>query len=102
MRQPSPQVLVTMALIGLFAAAFFSNPSDEQFRGALIGAFAAAYGYWLGSSSGSKQNGDVVRAIAAQPSVVATGDKPTINAPAAPSEVSTAIEAPEERPPWER
>jgi hypothetical protein len=95
MKAPSPQVVVTMALIALFAAAFFSNPSDEQFRGALIGAFAAAYGYWLGSSSGSKQNGDVVRRIAEQPTVTATGDKPTIiAAEARPADDERSLEDP--------
>lgn len=89
MKPLSPQLIVTLALIGLFSFAYFKNTDDEMFKGALIAAFAAAYGYWLGSSSGSKQNGDVVRQIAAQPSVTATGDRPVINTgPAEPVERS--------------
>lgn len=80
MSKGTPQIIVTVALIALFAFAYFKNTDDEMFKGALIAAFSAAYGYWLGSSSGSKQNGDIVRQIAAQPSVTATGANPTINA----------------------
>jgi hypothetical protein len=77
----TPQFLLALVLIGLFAAAYFTNPADEMMKGALLGYAAAAVQFFLGSSTGSKQNGDVVRRIAEQPSVLATGDQPTINGP---------------------
>jgi hypothetical protein len=99
MTKPSAQLLIAFAIIGLFAAAFFSSPSDEMMRGALIAAFSTATGYFLGSSTGSKSSGDVIRRIAEQPNVTATGANPTINTP---GPVETAAVAPEETPPWER
>jgi len=78
---PSPQLIIALIIILVFAVAYFMDPTNEVMKGALIAGFAGAWGYFLGSSSGSKSNGDVVRRIAEQPSVVATGDQPTINAP---------------------
>lgn len=98
----TPQFLVSLALVALFAFAYFSNPADEMMKGAMIAAFAAAYTFWLGSSSGSKASGDVVRQIATQPTVTATGDKPTIIAPAVSAEDDGEIDNGKERPPWER
>lgn len=64
-----PKAWVTVALIGLFAWAFGENPQDEQMRGALIAAFAAAYGYWLGNnasqSKATDNTGEAFRAIMA-------------------------------------
>jgi hypothetical protein len=48
-----PRTAVSLALIGLFAFAYVSNPADELMKGALIAGFSAGYGYWLGSSRGS-------------------------------------------------
>jgi hypothetical protein len=47
-----PRVYITAALIGLFGYAYIHNPADEAMKGALIAAFAAAYGYWIGASRG--------------------------------------------------
>lgn len=75
----TPQFLLAVALVALFAAAYFTNPNDEMMKGALLGYAAAAVQFFLGSSSGSKSNGDTIRRIAETPSVTATGDNPTIN-----------------------
>lgn len=80
MKLPSPQLVFGMAIMGLFAYGYYLEPGDDTLKGALIGALNLAVGYFLGSSTGSKASGDVVRRIAEQPSVTATGDNPTINA----------------------
>lgn len=59
----SPPLAVSVALIGLFAFAYISDPSDEAMKGALIAGFAAAWGYWLGSSSGSQRKTDIMADI---------------------------------------
>lgn len=55
-----PKLWLSIILIGMFAGAYASNPHDEAMKGALITAFAAAYGYWLGSSSGSARKTDMM------------------------------------------
>jgi len=45
-----PRVAITLLLIGLFAFAYIKNPDNGQMNGALIAAFAAAYGFWIGAS----------------------------------------------------
>lgn len=80
MMSQAPQLIVTISLIVLFGLAYAANPQDEMMKGAMIAGFAAAYGYWLGSSSGSKSSGDTIRKLVAHPTVTATGANPTINA----------------------
>ena len=64
-----PKLWISLILIGLFAFAFADNPDDETMRGALILAFATAYGFWLGSNKGETQKtentGAAFRAIEA-------------------------------------
>lgn len=55
-----PKLALSFALIAMFAWAYAFDPSDEAMKGALIAAFAAAYGYWLGSSSGSARKTDLL------------------------------------------
>lgn len=45
-----PRVWITLILIGLFGFAYINDPSDQAMKGALIAAFAAAYGFWIGAS----------------------------------------------------
>lgn len=45
-----PRVWITLILIGLFGYAYAMDPSDQAMKGALIAAFAAAYGFWIGAS----------------------------------------------------
>lgn len=47
-----PKFIVAYTIILGFAAAFINNPS-ETMTGALIAAFAGAWGYYLGSSNSS-------------------------------------------------
>ena len=55
-RWADPRLLITLLLIGLFAWAYSEDPDDDTMKGALIAAFAGAWGYWLGSSRGSADN----------------------------------------------
>jgi ABC-type uncharacterized transport system permease subunit len=55
-----PRFIVTAALIALFSVAYIHNQGDEAMKGALITAFAAAYGFWLGSSKGAQSQTDNV------------------------------------------
>jgi hypothetical protein len=48
--------MVSVIIIGGFFVAFFMNPADQTFRGAIVTAFAAAWGFWLGSSRGAHEN----------------------------------------------
>jgi hypothetical protein len=52
-RWNDPRVLVTLILICLFGYAYVREPGDEAMKGALIAAFAAAYGYWIGANQSS-------------------------------------------------
>ena len=45
-----PQFVIAILLIAMFAWAFGENVSDDTMKGALIAAFAGAWGYFLGSS----------------------------------------------------
>lgn len=91
--KPSAQLIIALLIIGYFGVAYLIDPADETMKGALIAAFAGAWGFFLGSSSGSKANGDIIRQIAKQPTVTATGDQPTITATSA---SVTATDQPEE------
>lgn len=53
-----PKLWISLILIGLFSFAFIHKPDDETMKGALILAFATAYGYWLGSNKGDTQRTD--------------------------------------------
>ena len=55
-----PKLALSAVLIGLFALAYFAGPPDEMMKGAMIAGFSAAYGYWLGSSSGSQRKTDIM------------------------------------------
>lgn len=50
-----PRVAITFLLILLFAYAYIQDTSDEAMKGALIAAFAAAYGYWIGAAKANEQ-----------------------------------------------
>lgn len=52
MRFGDPRFVIAYTIILLFAGAYVFHPS-ETMNGALIAAFAGAWGYFLGSSSGS-------------------------------------------------
>lgn len=50
------QAAVTFAIMAGFFWAYALDPHDQVMKGALIGAFAAAWGYWLGYSHQNQQN----------------------------------------------
>lgn len=47
---PSAREIMAFAVVGLFGFAFVSNPTDQTIIGALIAAFAGAWGFYLGGS----------------------------------------------------
>lgn len=49
-----PRFLITLLLICLFGYAYADDPSDQAMKGAIIAAFSAAYGFWLGSKGSEK------------------------------------------------
>jgi hypothetical protein len=53
---PETKAVVALAIIALFAAAYLHEPTDDTMKGALIAAFAGAWGYYLGSSKGASEN----------------------------------------------
>lgn len=53
---PPPALAIAFVVIGLFAFAYWNDPRDDTLKGALIGAFAGAWGYYLGSSKGAADN----------------------------------------------
>lgn len=58
-----PRFVVAYTIIVGFAVAYIHNPSDTM-NGALIAAFAGAWGFYLGSSSGASEiRGQVGKAL---------------------------------------
>lgn len=53
-----PRLFVAFTIIGLFGWAFARNTDNETMVGALIAAFAGAWGYYLGSSNSANQAND--------------------------------------------
>jgi len=52
-----PRFIIAYTIIILFAGAYIAKPTDTM-TGAIIAAFAGAWGYYLGSSSGSARAND--------------------------------------------
>lgn len=50
-----PKVLIALIIISYFGLAYQADPRDDTLKGALIAAFAGAWGFFLGSSSGAQQ-----------------------------------------------
>lgn len=44
-----PRFAITLLLIGLFGFAYIHDPADQAMKGAIIAAFSAAYGFWIGA-----------------------------------------------------
>lgn len=47
--------VIAVIVLGMFAWALSVDPDDATMKGALIAGFAGAWGYFLGSSSGSER-----------------------------------------------
>ncbi|QPQ55607.1 hypothetical protein IC614_03115 [Allosphingosinicella flava] len=65
----TPHFVIALLIIGLFAWAFAENVGDDTMKGALIGAFNLAIGFYLGSVVGNRKatenTGAAFRAIEA-------------------------------------
>ncbi len=79
---------MAFAVVGLFAYAFWRNPSEQLMLGAIIAAFTTAIGFYLGGSKvGSDtatKNADTLTAIGAANSVPTVQDVNVVNAPDSP------------------
>ncbi|WP_088183565.1 hypothetical protein [Sphingobium sp. Z007] len=71
-----PKFIIAYTIIIGFAAAYIHNP-DDTMKGALIAAFAGAWGYYLGSSNGS----NVVREQVGQALAIAAAAQPSADRP---------------------
>lgn len=86
-----PRFVITLLLIGLFGFAYMHDPSDQAMKGAIIAAFSAAYGFWIGSkgneqaaaNTGKLADAFKAAAEAGTPAgVIKPGDTVTIDKPA--------------------
>ena len=58
-----PRFIITVLLILLFAGAYAADTSDQAMKGAIIGAFSAAYGFWIGSAQQDKRSENTGKAF---------------------------------------
>lgn len=73
----TPHFAMGLLIIGLFAWAFGENTGDDTMKGALIGAFNLAIGYWLGSaSSTAKQREQTGQALGLAASAAERSEEP--------------------------
>lgn len=89
-----PRFIVTLLLICLFGFAYIQDPADEAMKGAIIGAFSAAYGFWIGSKQNEKateNTGKAFDAIAAATTL--PKDVKVVNPPEDPANVTEAPSA---------
>lgn len=61
------RAFLASCLVAAFVTAYFLDTSDETLKGALIAAFSAAWGYWLGSSQGAAENREALNRLAEAP-----------------------------------
>lgn len=73
-----PRFIITLLLIVLFGYAYYHDPADQAMKGAIIGAFSAAYGFWIGSKSNEKAADNTGKAFSAIEAAARAG---TNNAP---------------------
>lgn len=75
-----PRFIITLLIGMLFAFAYAQDPTDQAMKGALIAAFSAAYGFWLGSKDKDQSTVntakalDAIRAAQEAPAIPTTGD----------------------------
>ena len=75
-----PRFVITLLLIGLFGFAYFNDPADQAMKGAIIAAFSAAYGFWIGSKNSEQataNTGKAFDAIRAAAEATPTGNVAT-------------------------
>lgn len=87
-----PRFIITLLLIGLFGTAYLHDPGDQAMKGAIIAAFSAAYGFWIGSKENEKATENTGRAFDAitaaaktggghDPDAIRAGDTVTLDTP---------------------
>jgi hypothetical protein len=76
-----PRFIITLLLIGLFGFAYIQDPSDDAMKGAIIAAFSAAYGFWIGSKENEKATENTGRAFDAITAAVQTPSTVRIEQP---------------------
>lgn len=59
-RQVEFRAVISVVIVVGFFAAYFMEPGNETMEGALIAAFAGAWGYWLGSSKGAHDTREIM------------------------------------------
>jgi len=55
-RFATPQFVISLMLVILFSVAYLKHPDDGTLNGAIIAAFSAAWGYFIGSASHKSQD----------------------------------------------
>lgn len=60
-----PRFVITLLLIGLFGFAYIHDPADQAMKGAIIAAFSAAYGFWIGSKQNEQASENTGKAFSA-------------------------------------
>lgn len=98
-----PRFIITLLLIVLFGIAYASDTSDQAMKGAIIGAFSAAYGFWIGSKTNDKateNTGKAFDAITAAATGVPAGpiDAHITNRPNEPVPTTNLGNAPQASP----
>lgn len=90
---PSAREIMAFAVVALFGWAFVKNPTNETIIGALIAAFAGAWGFYLGGSKvGSDtatKNADTLRETALTAAIGPQAVE-VVNAPANPVPTQSA------------
>ena len=72
--------VITLLLIGLFGFAYIQDPADQAMKGAIIAAFSAAYGFWIGSKENEKATENTGRALSAIEAATKSGIVPSDDA----------------------
>jgi hypothetical protein len=77
-----PRFIITLLLIGLFGFAYMQDASDQAMKGAIIAAFSAAYGFWIGSKQNEQATENTGKAFEAirEAARAGTGDGGTLRA----------------------
>ena len=70
-----PRFVITLLLIGLFGFAYVDDPSDQAMKGAIIAAFSAAYGFWIGSMGNEEATANTGKAFDAIKEAARAGTK---------------------------
>ncbi len=91
MREIGFRELVALILLGYFGWAFYKNPTNETIIGALLMAFAGAWGFYLG---GSKVGSDTATKNADTVAAQAQSAIPTDTHPENPPEHPVPVEEP--------